>query len=115
MKRFQISAQQKKGRDLSASNILVTLFILIVVLAVFSAGLSSVEKSTTDRQKTSLENAVKTDITYCYATEGRYPDSVEYIEKNYGLTYDKNKFYVGYQYQGSNILPDVTIVQLETE
>ena len=91
----------------------VPLFVLVALLAVFAVGMNYFTVNTLARQKASLEKAVRADVTYCYATEGSYPTSLEYLEKKYGLTYDKDKFYVGYQSMGSNILPDITIVELE--
>lgn len=103
--------EQKKQNN-SWKYVLV-ICIFIAVIALFYCGVDAFSRSTTERQKEALENAVQSGITFCYATEGKYPDSAEYLEEHYGLTYDKEKFYVGYQPRGANILPDVTIVELE--
>ena len=50
-------------------------------------------------------------ITYCYAVEGAYPESLDYLKENYGLTYDENLFFVDYHIDGSNIFPDITIIE----
>ena len=50
-------------------------------------------------------------ITYCYAVEGSYPESLDYLKEHYGLTYDEDRFFVDYQVIGANILPDVTIIE----
>ena len=42
--------------------------------------------------------------------EGSYPESLQYLKEHYGLTYDDDKFFVDYQTLGSNIMPDVTII-----
>ncbi|WP_318583936.1 hypothetical protein [[Clostridium] scindens] len=52
-------------------------------------------------------------ITQCYAVEGNYPESLDYLKKSYGLHYDEDKFFVDYQPLGSNIMPDVTIIKKE--
>ena len=52
-------------------------------------------------------------ITHCYAIEGTYPDSLEYLIENYGLIYDEGHYYIDYQPLGSNLMPDVTIIQRE--
>ena len=61
--------------------------------------------------KESLTQALNRDITYCYATTGRYPESLEAIKKDYGLIYDDSLFFVDYRTQGSNIYPEVTIIE----
>ena len=69
--------------------------------------------STKKRQKESLENAIMRNITYCYTVEGTYPESLAYLKENYGLTYNEDLFFVDYRVSGSNILPDVTIIERE--
>ena len=58
------------------------------------------------------EAALRRDIVHCYATEGFYPPSLEYLEEHYGLTYDKNRYWVDYQPVGSNLMPDITVLEI---
>ena len=43
--------------------------------------------------------------------EGSYPESLEYLKEHYGITYDEDRFFVDYKIVGTNILPDVTIIE----
>ncbi len=88
--------------------LLVPVFIIIFWIVV-----SSVDESTVSRQKESLENAINRDIIHCYAVEGYYPPSLDYLVKHYGLTYDHDTFIVDYQPVGANIRPEVTILVME--
>ncbi len=54
-------------------------------------------------------------IANCYALEGEYPESLEYIKENYGLVYDEDRFFVDYRVSGSNIMPDVTIIDIKEQ
>ena len=86
----------------------VVIFVLIAVFfiqAVEYSGRSSIEK-----EQESLENAISRDIVQCYALEGMYPPSLSYIEDHYGLTYDKNVFFVDYQPIAANLYPDYTVI-----
>ena len=86
----------------------VVIFVLIAVLfiqAVEYSGRSSIEK-----EQESLENAISRDIVQCYALEGMYPPSLSYMEDHYGLTYDKNVFFVDYQPIAANLYPDHTVI-----
>lgn len=78
---------------------------------VFYQGIDSLSSSTQRRQKESLENALNRNITYCYAVEGAYPESLDYLKEHYGLVYDEDRFYVDYQVIGANILPNITIIE----
>ena len=50
-------------------------------------------------------------ITECYALEGAYPPDIDYLTAHYGLTYDADTYFIDYQYIGSNLRPDVTIIK----
>ena len=99
MYRFQTSPQRIPGKKLWVS---LLLFLFLILL--FTLGTSSLSKE-------SLTQALNRDITYCYATTGRYPESLEAIKKDYGLIYDDSLFFVDYRTQGSNIYPEVTIIE----
>lgn len=81
-----------------------------LVLILFLLGITSISQTTLDKQQESLENAINRNIIHCYAVEGFYPPSLQYMEENYGLTYDKDLFFVDYRPIGANIRPDVTIL-----
>lgn len=90
---------------------LLSVCVFLIIFVLFVGGISSLSSGTRQRQKESLENAIMRGITYCYAVEGSYPESLDYLRENYGLTYDENLFFVDYRVLGSNILPDVTIIE----
>ena len=60
----------------------------------------------------STKNAVLKGAVQCYAVEGRYPESLSYLEQHYGVSYDKDKFIVSYEITGSNRMPQVTVIAL---
>lgn len=93
------------------SKILVSLCAFCLILVLFVQGIASLSTTTRERQKEALENTIMRDITYCYAIEGSYPENLDYLKEHYGLTYDENTFFVDYRVSGSNIRPDVTIIQ----
>lgn len=92
---------------------LLSACFFILVVGIFYRGIGSISSGTRERQKESLENALNRSITYCYTVEGTYPESLDYLIENYGLIYDEDIFFVDYQLAGSNILPDVTIIERE--
>lgn len=107
MNRFTIKENKKR---LPIPHIRILYFICPLVLIIFMLSLSSISDSTVSRQQDSLETALNRNIIHCYAVEGFYPPSLSYIEEHYGLTYDKDLFFINYQPIGSNIRPDVTIL-----
>lgn len=87
--------------------------IFIAVLLIFYVSLDRFSSDSVRRQKENLENALQRTITYCYASEGSYPESLDYLKEHYGLTWDESLFYVDYQISGANIYPDVTILEMK--
>ena len=92
-------------------NILISIVVFFVVFFCFQAALSSLSRQTEEEEMQTLKNAISRNITQCYAVERSYPQSLDYLEKNYGLHYDENRYFVDYQPLGSNILPEVTIIR----
>lgn len=90
----------------------------IIPLAIFSAmivwfllAMKSTASSNKRRELEALKTTVENGITMCYAVEGVYPESVEYLCANYGLIYDKSKYIVYYDSFASNIRPTVKILE----
>ena len=86
----------------------IALFVIIAAVFIFAVDRSG--RSTIEKQQESLEKAISRDIVQCYAIEGQFPPSLEYMEQHYGLTYDKNTFFVDYQPIASNLYPDFVVI-----
>lgn len=90
---------------------LLPVLAFVVLFVLFLRGIGSVSESTVSKQQESLETALERSISQCYAVEGCYPPSLEYLEQHYGLLYDKDSFLIDYEYYGSNLLPEVTVLR----
>ncbi len=104
--RFISKKESSYGRNLVIS---LLLFFLIFIGCIL--GFTSINTHLQEEQLQILQDAVTRDITRCYAEEGSYPESLNYLKKHYGLTYDEDKYFIDYQPLGTNIFPDVTIIQ----
>lgn len=90
---------------------LLDLALWLILLLAFWMALYQFQAYTRQEQKKSLIRALQKDIAQCYALEGMYPPSLDYLKKRYGLTYDESFFYVDYQPLASNLYPDVTVLE----
>lgn len=88
-----------------------SLVVFFAVILLFCAGIDGTSEKAKREQKENLENAVWRCITQYYAIEGRYPESLEMLKKQYGLQYDSEQFFVDYQVFGANLMPDVTVLE----
>jgi len=89
---------------------IISICFFALLFGIFFFSLEHFSEETENRQLESLENAIHQSVVYCYTLEGCYPESLEYIKENYGLTYNEDLFFVDYRLQGANIMPDVTII-----
>ena len=106
--RFQT---EKKSRP--QLRLLLSVSVFTVIFLSVYLGIQSLSADTDRRQRDSLEEALNRSITYCYAVEGAYPESLEYLTKHYGLIYDHDRFFVDYRVSGANLYPDVTILEVK--
>lgn len=91
----------------------VPLAILVLVLALLIPGFYSVAGRTDGRQTQVLEDALHRASIQCYAIEGRYPPSVQYLEDHYGIVVDHERYAVFYDGFASNLMPDITVIDLK--
>lgn len=85
----------------------VMLILVTVWLAFFLTQRSS--QMITQQQADLLSEAINRAVVSCYATEGRYPESLDYIVENYGIIIDESKYVVVYDIFASNVKPSVRI------
>lgn len=93
--------------------LILPLLSFVLIFGIFYVGISQINETATTQQYENLKTAIRQSIVHCYAVEGRYPESLAYIEDHYGLTYDTSKYYIDYQPVAANLMPDVTIILLE--
>jgi len=91
--------------------IVLSVFCTIAVLFLFVKAVDNIGSANDAEQKQILEQALTRSITACYALEGAYPPNIEYLVEHYGLTFDDTEYFIDYQYIGSNLRPDVTIIK----
>ncbi len=103
--RFETYRQNSSIRNFS-----VSVIGFAVVMAIFIAGVSNVSVQADTQAAKTLEQAINRGIVRCYTIEGSYPGNLQYLKDHYGLTYDENRFFVDYQVLGSNLIPEVTII-----
>lgn len=107
--RFETQFETKRSRS-SERNFLLSVIGVLVIAALFWLGTSLLAQQTDSREAEILEKAVTRGVIHCYACEGAYPESLQYLKENYGLTYDEQRFFIDYQAMGSNLMPNITII-----
>ena len=88
----------------------LSLLAFAAVLYLFLHSVGAVKIRTQEDQLNALTDAVRRASVQCYAIEGRYPPSVEYLEEHYGIVIDRNRYNVFYDGWASNVMPDITVL-----
>ena len=91
-------------------NVLTLLFFLAVA-GVLLYGVNSAAGTSRSEAKRSAEESIRRAVISCYALEGSYPESYEYLRDHYGLRIDEDRYIVHYEIFASNIMPDVTLIE----
>lgn len=86
--------------------------VFLAGIAALMYGLSSVSSSANASQADSLKQAITRSAVHCYAMEGRYPESLAYLQEHYGIKWDETRYTVDYEIFGANMIPTVTVIPL---
>jgi len=60
-----------------------------------------------------LEEGLRRAAVACYAAEGVYPPTVAYLEEHYGVQIDRTRYAVFYEIFAENLMPEITVVELQ--
>jgi len=105
------SIYRRNAWDFIRSAIVPVLFT-IAVMGMIVFGLRQTEESSRAEGLRVLEDSIRRAVVIAYAVEGRYPQSIEYIEEHYGIHIDRSRYVVHYNIFASNLLPDITVLEV---
>lgn len=91
--------------------VLGLLLLLIAAPLVFSYGVNTLERDRSEEAVRRLTQAIRRDCVTCYATEGSYPQSLDYLKEHYGLQIDQSRYAVFYIPTASNLMPQITVLE----
>ena len=85
---------------------------LILVLAVLftTVCVPVFQEDIRETGRAAVREVVLRSAVECYTLEGAYPESLEYLEKHYGLTVNKKEYIVTYEVFADNQLPTVQVL-----
>ncbi|MBP1579123.1 MAG: hypothetical protein J6B57_03440 [Oscillospiraceae bacterium] len=103
MKRFSGS------RGVVSGIIGAAVFAVMIVWLV--AALHNASSASEEERLAQVRQSVENGVTLCYAVEGVYPDSLEYLTESYGVVFDHEKYLVHYECFAANVRPTVTVIR----
>jgi hypothetical protein len=102
--------REKKSAGAAKAVAFVAAVIVLLILIYWVLGnLSSTQE---EKQIEIAQDAIIKAAVQCYALESRYPTGLKYLEVNYGLALDTDKYVYHYRTIGSNMVPEVKVYPL---
>ncbi|MBE6883697.1 MAG: hypothetical protein E7487_03745 [Ruminococcaceae bacterium] len=90
------------------------LFFFIAAASVFLFfifSINNLSSGSASEEKDQLERALTRAAVSCYAMEGAYPPSAEYLIEHYGVQLNEERFVIKYDLFASNLMPDITVLE----
>lgn len=94
----------------TSRNFILSVLLFLGLFLCFTLGINWMSREASQTELDILKQAIQRSVVHCYAAEGQYSESLAYLEERYGLRYDKEKYFIGYEVLGENIMPDITII-----
>lgn len=107
MKKFCIEEMEKKKK----LDMIIPILLFIAVMSITIKGVFYLDYMNDMQNVDLVRQSVKRAAVECYAIEGAYPSDVEYLEENYGIVIDHDKYYVEMDGFASNIMPDIEVYE----
>ena len=93
-----------------ALTLIVTAAVFLLVLALLFCSLYRIDTRTDERQLDQLQSAIKRACVTCFAVEGRYPPSIDYLTEHYGVSVDEARYIVRYDRFADNVIPQIVVL-----
>lgn len=82
---------------------------IIVVCVVFYSVFTVTAEDIADREN-AIKETVQERALQCYVIENAYPESLAYLEENYGLTVNKEDYLIVYDLFAENQPPQIKVI-----
>ena len=83
--------------------------LFVLVIGVLLMGFNNAFSVVNDSDLSRVKQNIKDGIVECYAIEGKYPESIEYLKDNYGVYFDDKSYQIHYRYLGLNMMPEFDV------
>ena len=98
-------------RILSNHKFILSCVILAIIVCgiVLYAVFHTTEKDIADRES-AIQETIQERALQCYVIENAYPESLAYLEENYGLVVNKKDYLIVYQLYAENQPPMIKVI-----
>ncbi|MBQ9992798.1 MAG: hypothetical protein IJP33_05165 [Firmicutes bacterium] len=98
----------KRKRYLWKPVLLAGIFLLSALW--FFSAMDNLYRGGSEAGREQLENALRRSAVACYAAEGIYPPTLDYLTEHYGVQIGE-EYTVFYEIFASNLMPEITVLK----
>ncbi|MCR5388400.1 MAG: hypothetical protein K6E56_04050 [Lachnospiraceae bacterium] len=91
----------------------VAAVVVFAIVFTINYSVSGVKETAVNEGQEALKTSIMRAAASCYATEGYYPPTLDYIKDNYGIIIDDSEYAVFYDVFAKNIAPDITVIAID--
>lgn len=81
-----------------------------VLLLWFFTAVTGLSQGQKEEGRQQLETALRKAAVACYAAEGAYPPTLEYLTGHYGIQINNALYSVHYEVFADNLMPEITVL-----
>ena len=85
--------------------------LILAMLLWFFTAVGNLSQGSGEKGRQQLEDALRRAAVACYAAEGVYPPTMDYLTEHYGVQIEEEKYIVFYEIFASNLMPDITVLE----
>lgn len=94
---------------------MLTAAVILGMLLWFLGATQQLDADRSREGRQQLEESLRRAAVACYAAEGVYPPTLDYLTAHYGVQFDKNRYQVFYEVFGENLMPQITVLEKDDE
>ncbi len=83
----------------------------VAALLWFATAVDGLNTGRAEEDLRQLEETLRRGCVACYAAEGAYPTSLDYLKERYGVQIDEERYTVYYSAFAENLMPDITVLE----
>lgn len=91
----------------------IALIISLTILLLVASSLAGLNRRSRETGLDVARSAIERSVMHCYALEGAYPPSINYLRQYYGLNVDETQYLIVYERVVQNIYPVINVYFLE--
>ena len=93
--------------------ILIVALVLVIVLAAEQILYEKPARQVREEAAYAISQTIRDRAQQCFAVEGVYPESLDYLIENYGLRINTKDYYVVYEVFADNMPPNIRVAKKE--